>query len=67
MILMKLTDVLQAVVKETKDIDEIHAKNVNKRNVTALQYPGGHVISNSYRKLKNLKLTIPRSINKLFL
>ena len=54
-ILMKFADVLQAGLKETKDTDEIHTKNLNEKEVVALQYLGGYVISNSYRKLKNSK------------
>ena len=46
---------LQAGLKETKDIDEIHAKKVNEKEVAALQYLGGYVISNFYRKLESSK------------
>ena len=41
-ILMKLEDVLQAGLKETKDIDEIHTNNLNEKEVAALQYLGGY-------------------------
>ena len=54
-ILMKLVDVLQAGLKETKDFDEIHTKNLNEKEVPALQYLGGYIISNLYRKLKSSK------------
>ena len=52
---MKLSDVLQAGLKETKDIDEIHTKKLNEKEVAALQYLGGYAISNLYRKRKTSK------------
>ena len=54
-ILMKLADSLQVDLKETKDIDKIHTKSLNEKEAALLQYLGEYVISNLYRKPKNLK------------
>ena len=56
---MKLADVLQAGLREAKDIDEIHTKRANKKEVAAPQYLGRYVTSNFYRKLKVQKITTP--------
>ena len=45
-ILMKLTDVIQAGLKENKATDRIHIQNLNKKEVAALLYLGGYVVSN---------------------
>lgn len=55
-ILIKLTDVIQAGLKENKATDRIHIQNLNKKEVAALLYLGGYVVSNWYRKLKNSKI-----------
>ena len=39
---MKLEDVLQAGLKETKDIDEIHTNNLNEKEVAAFQSLEGY-------------------------
>ena len=56
-VLMKLADIIQAdIVKEQGHIDnEIHTKNLSEREVAALQYLGGYVISNLSKKIKNCK------------
>ena len=51
-ILMKLPDVLQTSLKETKDIDEICTKNLNEKEVASFLYLEGYVISNLCRQLK---------------
>ena len=55
-ILMKLADILQAdAVKEQEHVEEIHTKNLSEREIAALQYLGGYVISNLSKKIKNCK------------
>ena len=50
---MKLADSLQVDLKETKDIDKIYTKILNEKEAALLQYLGGYVIINLYRKPKN--------------
>ena len=51
-ILLKLSDVLQTGLKETKDIDEISRQNLNEKEVASFLYLEGYVASNLCRQLK---------------
>ena len=53
-ILLKLPDVLQTGLKETKDIDEISTQNLNEKEVDMISflYLEGYVTSNLCRQLK---------------
>ena len=44
-ILLKLSDVLQTDLKETKDIDQISTQNLNEKEVASFLYLEGYVTS----------------------